>query len=242
MNSPILKTITTLAACHLLAGHASALSPFSDNFNAAKLNTSRWTLKNDAKGKLVQSSGRLNFTVASPPTGDDSATLELRNNQPGFNENWQVTLDVTNTLGSGYLCGPGIWIFNSADRKDGVFLEFYGKQDGFNVIGITDDRDNPAGDIMRNPGVSSGSMRISFSKTTKLFTFWYDKTGSANGYQWVKICTFSPTGKGGDRSGNWNMNPGSGRFGIQLFGYSENPSPIVTGKLTMDNFALKAAK
>jgi hypothetical protein len=94
---------------------------------------------------------------------------------------------------------------------------------------------------MRNPGVGSGSMRISFDKKTKLFTFWYDSSGSANGFQWVKISTFSPTGKGGDRSGNWNMNPGSGRFGIQLFGYAEGQS-IASGKLTLDNFALKAVR
>lgn len=241
MTTSALKTITMIAACHLLADHASALTPIRDNFNAAKLNTSRWALKNYAKGKLAQKSGRLNFTVAKPPTRDDSATLELRNNQPGFNESWQVTLDVANSQNAGFSAGAGIWIFNASDPKDGVFLEFYGKKAGFNVIGITDDRDNPAGDISINPGVNSGSMRISFSKTTKLFTFWYDKSGSANGYQWVKICTFSPTGKGGDRRGNWKMNPGGGRFGVRLFGYSERQS-IAAGKITMDNFALKAGK
>lgn len=241
MNYPLFKTIAALAACHLLAGHASALSPFSDNFNAAKLNTSRWTLKNFAKGKLAQSSGRLNYLVASPPTDDDFATLELRNNQPGFNENWETIVDVANTRNAGFSAGAGIWIFNATDPKDGLFLEFYGSRAGFNVIGITDDRDNPAGDISTNPGINSGSMRISFNKTTKLLTCWYDKTGSANGYQWVKIATFSPTGKGGDRRGNWNMNPASGRFGIRLFGYSERQT-ITAGKITMDNFALRAGR
>lgn len=239
MKSPLSKATVMIAACHLLPGVASALTPVSDNFNSAALKTNRWSLKNYAKGKLTQKSGRLNFTVAKPPTGDDYSILELRNNQPGFNESWQVILDVTNTHNAGYLASPGIRIFNSADQEDSVNLEFYGKKDGFNVICITNDRDDPSGDIMRNPKVKRGSLRISFDKTTKLFTFWYDKTGSANGYQWEQISTFSPTGNGGDRNGNWNMNPGSGRFGIQLFGFAEK-QVIAAGKLTMDNFALKA--
>lgn len=241
MTSALLKTTAALTACQLLAGHASALTPFSDNFNAAKLNTSRWLVKNSGNGKLLQSAGRLNFTVAKPPADGDGATIELRNNQPGFNENWQIIVDVTNMLNAGEAAGPGIFLFNAADRRDGLVLEFYGSKGGFNVFGFTDDRDNPAGDILRNPGVNVGSMRISFNKTTKLLTCWYDKSGSKNGFQWVKIATFSPTGKGGDRRGNWNMNPGSGRFGIQLFGYAETKS-VATGKITMDNFALKAAK
>lgn len=230
--------------CFLTPGTAFALTPFSDDFNKAKLNTSRWALKNFAKGKLSAGSGRINFTVANPPTGDDAAMLTLRNNQPGFNESWQVVLDGTNSRNAGDDSGTGIWIYNATDEEDGVFLEFYGKQGGFNVINVTDDEDNPADDISRNPRVRSGSMRISFNKTTKLFTFWYDKTGSANGYQWVKICTFSPTGKGGDRRGNWKMNPGSGRFGVRLFGFAENnqQQAIPAGQISFDNFSLKAAK
>jgi hypothetical protein len=230
--------------CLLAPGTALALTPFTDSFDKPKLNTSRWALKNFAKGKLSAGSGRMNFTVANPPTGDDAAMLTLRNNQPGFNESWEVVLDVTNLRNAGNDSGTGIWIYNATDEEDGVFLEFYGTKGGFNVINVTDDEDNTADDISRNPRVKSGSMRISFDKSTKLFTFWYDKTGSANGFKWVKICTFSPTGKGGDRNGDWKMNPGSGRFGVRLFGFAENnqKQAIPPGQISFDNFSLKAAK
>lgn len=241
MKSPTSKAIITLAACQLLSGNAFALTPFSDNFKAASLNTSRWSLHNYAKGKLTQSSGRINFTVATPPTNDDFATLDLRNNQPGYNESWQVVLDVANTTKSGFRAGVGIGIFNADDYGDGVFLEFYGAaaDGGFNIIAVTNDNDNPAGDILKNPRITSGSIRISFDKTSKLFTFWYDKTGSADGFKWVKMGTFSPTGKGGDRRGNWNMNSGGGRFAVQIFGYAQKQS-VASGKISMDNFILKA--
>lgn len=244
ITNAIPKFIAATTMLHLLAGTASALTPFSDNFNAAKLNTARWLPNNFAKGKLSPGSQRMNFTVSNPPTGDDAAMLTLRNNQPGFNESWQVVLDVTNTRTSGNDTGTGIWIYNATDEEDGVFLEFYGRNGGFNVINVTNDEDNSADDVSRNPRISSGSMRISFDKTTKLFTFWYDKTGSADGFKWVRISTFSPTGKGGDHRGNWNMNPGSGRFGVRLFGFAENnqKQAIPSGQISFDNFALKAGK
>lgn len=241
MKSPLTHAVTAFAACHLLAGSSSALTPFTDEFNATKLDTSRWSLTNAAKGKLALKSGRLNFTVASPPSDDDYAFLDLRNNQPRYSESWQVILDVSNTANVGSRAGTGIWVFNAADDTDGVFLEFYGagQKGGFTLISVTNDQDNPAKDITKNPGVTSGAMRISFDKTTRLFTFWYDATGSSNGFQWVKMCTFSPTGKGGTRNGNWNMNATSGKFGIRIFGYAEKQI-ITAGKMTLDHFVLKA--
>lgn len=77
------RTLVILALCPILTGSALALTPFSENFKATKLNTSRWTLKNAGKGKLTQASGRLNFTVAASPTDDDYGILTLRNNRPG---------------------------------------------------------------------------------------------------------------------------------------------------------------
>jgi hypothetical protein len=237
------NTIITLGACQFLTGTALALTPFSDNFNATALNTSRWTLENYAKGKLTQGAGKVNFTVAATPTGDDFSTLELKNNRPGYNESWEVILDVANTSGQGYKVGTGVLIFNADDYGDQVGLEFNGKGRGagFVTIGITNDKDNPQQDIRVNPNVTKGSLRVTFNKTSKLFTFWYDSTGSADGLVWTQLATFSPTGKGGDRRGNWQMNSGGGRFGIQLYGFAENRS-IAAGKVGFDNFKLKALR
>lgn len=237
------NTIILFAASQFLAGTALALTPFSDNFNATALNKSRWKLENSGKGKLAQSGGRVNFTVAASPTNDDFSILELKNNRPGYNESWEVILEVANTSGQGYKVGTGLLIYNADDYGDQVGLEFNGKGRGagFVTIGITNDQDNPQQDIRVNPNVTKGSLRITFNKTSKLFTFWYDSTGSADGLVWTQLATFSPTGKGGDRRGNWQMNPGGGRFGIQLYGFAEKRS-IAAGKVGFDNFKLKALR
>jgi hypothetical protein len=234
-----IKPLITLLP--VLAGTASALTPVSDNFNASTLSSSRWTSEKGGKGNLSQSNGRLHYTAAKPATEDDYAVLDLRNNRPGYNENWQIILDVTNTANKGEDVGVGISVFNSADPQDNVNLEFYGagSRGGFNFIGVTDDFDDITKDIRAFPNVTRGSMRISFSKITKLFTFWYDRTGSTDGFQWVQLCTFSPTGKGGTQRGNWKMNPGGGTFGVRIFGYSEFQG-VVKGKASLDNFVLKA--
>jgi hypothetical protein len=193
------------------------------------------------RGKLSQAGGRLNYTTSKPTTDDDYAMLTLRNNRPGYNENWHVIVDVANTAGKGSDVGVGITIANGADRMDNVNLEFYGKgtKGGFNFIGITDDVDDITQDITARRNVTKGSLKIAFNKTTKLFTFWYDRTGSADGFQWTRLCTFSTTGKGGDRRGNWKMNPAGGNFSVHLFGYSEFQT-LAGGKATLDNFVLKA--
>lgn len=218
-----------------------ALTPASDNFNAKLLSATRWTTEVGDRGRLTQSGGRLNYTAASPTTEDDYAVLTLRNNRPGYNENWQVIVDVTNSAGRGSDVGVGITIANGADPMDNVNLEFYGKgsDGGFNFIGITDDVDDASQDITARPNVTKGSLKIAFNKSTKLFTFWYDRTGSADGFQWKRLCTFSPTGKGGDRRGNWKMNPAGGNFSVHLFGYSEFQT-LASGKVTLDNFVLKS--
>jgi hypothetical protein len=225
-----------------LTATASALTPVSDDFNAASLNANRWIYQKGGKGTLTQAAGLLNYKAALPITNDDFAILTLRNNQPGYNENWQIILDVSNTANAGEKVGVGISIHNSADRTDNVNLEFYGAgaRGGFNFIGVTNDMDDPSQDVRAFPNVTKGSIRVTFNAATKLFTFWYDTTGSANGFQWVQLCTFSPTGKGGTRRGNWNMNPAGGTFGVQIFGYSE--AAVANGKASMDNFKLMAGK
>lgn len=217
---------------------ANALTPFSDAFSATSLNTTRWSLQNGGTGKLRQATSRINYTATSPATDDDYSIMTLRANRPGYNESWKVILDVTNTSGKGDSIGVGISIANAADLLDSVNLEFYGagENGGFNFIGITDDYDNYLDDVSANPGITKGSMKVAYNGTTKLFTFWYDVTGSQDGYQWVRLCSFSPTGVGGTKRGNWNMGDTSG-FRVRVFGYSEL-QVISGGKVFFDNFKL----
>lgn len=229
-----------ILAIPFLFQNALALTPVSDNFNSKLLNAARWTSESGGGGKLSQASGRVNYTAVRA-SDDDYSILTLRNNRPGYNENWQVILDVSNTAGKGENVGVGMMVANAADPLDSVNLEFYGTgpRGGFNFIGVTDDFDDISQDITAKPNVSKGSMKIAFNKTTKLFTFWYDRTGSADGYQWQRLCSFSPTGKGGDRRGNWKMNPAGGSFTLAIFGYSED-QVVTNGKAFCDNFVLKA--
>jgi len=223
------------------SGSASALTPLTENFNAAKLNTKRWSLTNGGKGVFAQSKGALNFTVPAKLTGDDYAILTLKNNQPGYNESWEVIADVVNKTGLGSKAGVGIQIYNADDSKDQISLEFYsaGGSGSFVAIGFADDQDDPRKDIQAGVDSVSGSMRLSFDKKTKWFTFWYDATGSADGYQWKELATYSTTGRGGLRGGNWKMNPAGGRFAIHLVGFSEGRA-VAKGKAKLDNFSLKA--
>lgn len=227
----------------ILTEIASALTPVSDDFNAATLNANRWIYQKGGKGTFTQAAGLLKFKAALPVTNDDFAILTLRNNRPGYNENWEVILDVFNSANKGEKVGVGISIFNSADRTDNVNLEFYGSGagGGFNFIGVTNDRDDPSKDVRALLNFPTGRLRVTFSGQTKLFTFWYDNPTAGDGVPWTKLCTFSPTGVGGTRRGNWNMNPAGGTFGVQIFGYSESQG-IADGKVWMDNFKLIAGK
>jgi hypothetical protein len=228
-----------LAIIPFLFQNAMALTPVSDNFNSRLLNTARWTSESGSGGKLTQSSGRVNYT-ALRASDDGYGMLTLRNNRPGYNEDWQIILDVSNTAGKGKDVGVGIMIGNGADPLDSLYFEFYGRPlGGFNFIGVTDGEDDASQDITAKPNVRKGSMKVAFNKTTKLFTFWYDRTGSADGFQWRRLCSFSPTGNGGDRRGDWKMNPAGGNFTVSVFGYSEN-QVVTNGKASFDNFVLKA--
>lgn len=251
MKTRIFTASLLLAVCQSFTGNCLALTPVEENFNAKTLDTTRWELAQFENAKLRQSRQRLNFLIgpATHPE-EDYAYLELRDNQPGFNENWQVLLDVSNTAGHGDHMGIGFWIYNADDPSDVVFFEFYGNKTkkprtsvsaSFVLDGI-----HTAEDLDLKPKVTSGKLKITFNKQTKLFTFFFGKrvpkvSGKGTTLVWQRVGTFSPTGKGGNARANWNMNPASGRFGIRLEGYGENKL-VGAGEAFMDNFVLKALK
>lgn len=229
----IIPSLRSFAFCLTLAGSADALTPVSDNFNSTQLNKSRWSLKSPTgAGKLSQASGRILFTTSS--SSDAEPYMDLRNSRPGYNENWEARVDVVNATNQGQDVAAGLWVLNADDPRDAALVEFYGKGSrGFNVIRVIDGRDTPNKDVRASAAGNQGSLRITFDKTRKLLTFWRDKTGPADGIKWEKITTFSAK--------NWNMNPGGGRFIIRLSAYSY-AGPVTKGKVTLDNFALKARK
>jgi hypothetical protein len=152
-----------------------------------------------------------------------------------------MIIDLANTSDLGKEAGCGFMICNPADRRDYLFVEFYGKS-GIAGGAYVNSKKVDAKLVKGLAGVTKGSIRVRFNKTTKLLTFSASLKSAAQGYQWVKIGTFSPTGSGGDVNGNWKMKKNStGEFGIQLPGFGA-PAKIPAGKITHDNFKLSALK
>ncbi len=244
MKTPIITSGLFVAGFSLFTGDCMALTPFNDDFTGTRLDKASWLPGIYGTGAILrQSGGRLNFQMPVAKPKEVDVWLELTASQPGYNENWQAIVDVVNTNNHRGDSSPGLWISNGNDSSDVVYLEFLGKgtQGGFDASFEVDGLYTAGADMVANPGVSKGSIRISFSKSTKILTFWYDKTGSADGYKWTKLGTFATNGVGGDRRGNWQMNDETGRFVIKLAGYVEN-KVIAQGTESMDNFILKALK
>lgn len=235
------RILITASAMPLLGGTALALTPINDKFQGDTINKIRWKVESSSKKTaFLPANGKLDFTLAGKPTDDDYSILKLKRIRPSYNESWEMTLDVRNNTSTNSTVGVGFQVYNAQDPTDLVALEFFGKSGFFGVF-ITDDEDDSDQDIEKNPGVTKGSLKISFDKTSKLITLSFDKDGPANGFTWKKLATFSPTGTGGDRRGNWNMNSETGRFGIDLYAFAED-SKVVTGQVSIDNFTLKPVK
>jgi hypothetical protein len=241
-----MKTLKTpigliLAASQILAGTCLALTPVEDNFNAATLNASRWQIFNYKNARMRHLDDRLKFSVFKSSGGEDYSYAELVNNQPGSNENWQLFLDVKNASGKGDDAGVGFWIFNADDPRDVIFFEFYGnpgkaRRESVCACFVVDGQHLAQELSLKQKATTRGKLKINYSATTKRFTFFFRKSEKG---AWANMGSFSVNGVGGDVRANWNMNPGSGRFGIRLEGFSEKKA-VAAGDLTMDNFVLQA--
>ncbi|MEO5913870.1 MAG: hypothetical protein ABIS50_06530 [Luteolibacter sp.] len=240
MKTKLITAGLSFAGFSFFAGHCLALTPFSDNFNAIKLDKINWLAGGEGGAKLKQDDGVLKFLVPVNKADEDYAFLELVPSRPGYDENWQVLLDVANTNSHRGNSGPGIWIANAEDGGDTVFFECYGKgpKGGFVASFVNNGLYNVGPDIGDNPGVSGGTIRISFNKTTKIMTFAYRVGKTA---KWTKVATFSTNGVGGDRRANWNMNAETGLFVIKIYGFTEGRI-VASGTETLDNFVLKEIK
>lgn len=234
VKNRIFSSVLALSAA--FSANCLALTPVSDKFTGPKINETLWYQAKLGSGSLTQN-GKLNFVVTAKPAEQDYASIELMPSQPGFNEDWEIVMDVSNTSKMKRKVGIGFMLFNFDDRKDYLYFEFYGKT-GLSAGVLQDGVHAPNARLSAKTGPSKGSIRARFSKKTKLVTFWFSQTGAAQGYNWVKVGTFSPKGKGGKINANWKMNPGSGRFGVQLFGFGQG-SKVAAKKATVDNFTLK---
>lgn len=227
----------------LFAGNAFALNPIKESFSGATLDSTRWFQYQQESGFLQPYKSKLNYVTKGAKTKQDFASIELMTSRPGYNESWQLILDLTNTAKQGTKAGEeaacGIMIFNVGDRKDYLFLEFYGKS-GIEAGIITDGKHTKKNHISIPKAASKGSLRVTFNHTTKLMSLEISPTTKAQGYQWVPVGTFSPNNsKDGKVRAQWSMDPAAGSFGIQLFGFGYNVK-VPNKKVTYDNLEISA--
>ena len=238
MKNKLIPLVLTLGAA--LSGTGLAFDAVVENFNGTSLNGFRWFTYQPTKGRLFPENGKLNFVVKGTPTIDDFASIELLTVNPGTSENWEMTVKFSNTEKISKQAGCGFMIFNTQNRRDYFFTNFfssYGVSSGF----FTDLNYTPAEPMSLASVEPIGAVRVSYDSATGLMTFSAYRKNSSGGFKWNVMGTFAPFGApGGDVSTNWTtfQSAEPGPFGIQLFG-SAVSSKVATGKVTIDSFNLK---
>lgn len=232
MKTPVIPSVITLALA--FAGNCLAFTPIVESFNGTDLDVSRWWEYRLNDGRFIQENGKLNFVVATP-TPHDFASLELLSSQPGYNEAWEIIVDLSNSAKAQKNAGCGIMIFNVEDRRDYLFVDFYGKSGVAAGVFLNGKRVTKGKFSAPNVGISSGSLRIRFDKKKKLMAF---HVSLAKPYDWHKIGTFSPDGTDGNVNANWKISA-TGGFGVQLMGFGSSTT-IDSGKVSHKFFSLLA--
>ncbi len=235
MKTNVICSLLALTAA--LTGNCLALTPVLEEFTNGTFDETHFYQYNVGNAKLVQGNQKLNLTVLPTFTKDDYVSAELLTSYPGYSESWQMTIDLTNTSNAGKNAGCGFMIFNHADRRDRLFVDFFGIS-GIKAGIIVNNKDAPVGKLSTKVGPPKVSIRVKYDGATKLMGFSVSATNKTQGYKWLKIGTFSPTGKGGNVRANWNMKP-DGDFGIHLSGFAHSKE-IEAGKVTLDNLAVTA--
>lgn len=235
-----LKPISSiLALVALLAGNCLAVTPIVEEFNGTELNPRLWFEYQAGKGDFIVSKGRLNFVTKGKPTVDDFSSIELLPlDSPGNYEDWETIVDLANISKLGPKAGCGIMVFNSSDRSDYLYVEFFGKG-GISAGVVNNGSVVRGGRIFPKVRSKSGSIRIRFDVKTQLFEMSYSKGNPSKGYDWKRIGTFSPGGAGGDIQADWQLFSSESSFGIQLFGYGRS-TKVEDGQVMLKKFSIKS--
>jgi len=233
-----------IAAALAVSSFNAVATSYNDNFDGQTLDSSKWELfTEDDNINMILDSGRLNYVRTGTPTDDDFAVLEFIATEPGYDESWEVIVDVTNTAprsDEDQFTGAGIEILDAQNLDttyNAVFLELgneFRSRVTFRSNFITDDNDQPELDDEIDEGDTSGSLRISYNGTSKVFSIWVDPSGSGDGFEWQLLSSYGIAGTGGIRNTNWDMTS-SGTFLIGIYGLSGNLQ-VSTGTVTFDNF------
>jgi hypothetical protein len=248
-----MKYLTVLIIASVLAVFSqAALGQISgaDNFNDNSRDVTKWSTDFiTGNGALAEINQRLEYRVTSPDliNGDD-ATRAWILNAARYTNDWEVILEVTNTVVPSIVdqvASIGLEVFNAADLTDNCYVEMYSSalsrlpfRRGFKASLVVNDLDlndatTLAGDVTNS--LSFGAVRLVFNAQSKVFNAYSDRDGAVNGYQWEKLGGFGIAGSGGSiTNGNWNMISTS-TFQVAVYGFSQGLT-INSGQMHGDNF------
>jgi uncharacterized delta-60 repeat protein len=228
-------------------GPLAGSEDFADNVK----DTNRWFSQDNtnAGGTLVEANGRLEYRVATPNADYDEALRPWGLNYAGNSDAFDVILDVHNQVPandpSNRNASIGITVTSLENRQDSIYVELArGSADGTGFLSALRSHEFGGDEVTpytvptNHPAVTDGSVRLSYNPTTKLFTAWYDATGSGDGYQWTAYGTFGVGASGGGsmRNSAWLLTQNRG-FEVSISSFSEGLT-TASGSVYADNFSL----
>ena len=234
---PILRSLFALAAATAAALPAHAVTPFSENFSAATLNATRWSLTKEG-GRLMPSNGKLLYSVIDQGDENNSHVL-LRGIQPRYNESWEVIVDAVNSTRTDSWTWIGVAVVNAVDFDDFVGLEISSGPGVTQILSDFGTNGVEAADIEKEISTTKASLRVTFSGETKIITLWYRTSSAA---AWTKHATFSTTNRASaQRRGNWRMTNTTGKFTLALYGGGDGDK-VPVGQMSLDHFVIRNLK
>jgi len=218
----------------------------SDDFNDNSKDSTKWTADVADGGTLTETNSRVEYTA---PAGSSErfAFRPWNLNKASYDTDWEVTLDVRNTLafnsGVQKEGSVGLLVYPTAtpptsDTPKALSLGLFSDwQDGFSTKGFIVYCDDSDEEAIADSTSTSGAVRIVFNSRTKILYTYYDADGATNGYTWTPLGTLGVGGAGGAFTENWGMS-GAATFEVAVFGSSEGIA-ITSGQATADNFAAR---
>ncbi len=237
-----------LTATGLGAGPLSG----TDNFNDNSKDPTTWAAIDVTTGgaSLVEANGRLEYRVTTPDVSYDEASRPWALNIARNTDAFDVILDVFNNVNPAGAANAsvGVSVTSLENTEDSIYMELGrsgpgGDGSGFlaglssNVYG--GDEVPPFTTPTNHPAVTTGSIRLSYNPTTKVFTAYYDATGSGDGFQWQSYGTFGvgdAPGNGATRNSPWQLSGNKG-FIVSISGFSE-ALVVGSGSVYADNFSV----
>lgn len=232
----------------------------SDDFNDNSKDATKWGTDVVTGGaSLVEVNGRLEYRVGTTSPEDDVRRPWVLNTSPNGTA-FDLYLDVFNNVSPGGSdnASIGLTVTSLEQANDNLYIELFrsgpsGDGKGFlgalrtTALNVEGDHEvlDAGGNYTQptsHPAVTTGSVRISYNPATKIFTTYYDPTGSADGLQWQAYGSFgvSAAGGGSMRNGVWQLTQNRG-FQVSVSAFSEGIT-VASGAVHADNFSVPSVR